>query len=178
MKSIFAATLLLAILFATPGYARHVHNRTVTLAPECNVIMPCDGGSYSPFAKRLMNAPFGVPLQHYTPQRPVRQAVPTRDARIIGSRPAGCPHAFCGCEASLYLFGRIVPSLNLAANWLKFPRAIPAPRMAAARYGHVMVLVEHRGGNIWLVHDGNSGGHMTRLHERSIHGYTVVNPNV
>lgn len=96
---------------------------------------------------------------------------------IIGGRPSGCPNQFCGCGASLYLFGRIVPELNLAANWLhKFPRAMPAPRMAAARPGHVMVLVEHRHDNVWLVHDSNSGGHLTRLHERSISGYTVVNP--
>ena len=25
----------------------------------------------------------------------------------VRRRPAGCPHAFCGCEASLYLFGQI-----------------------------------------------------------------------
>src|ERR1700685_623744 len=76
---------------------------------------------------------------------------------IIGGRPSGCPHAFCGCSASLYLFGKIIPELNLAANWFrKFPRTEPAPRMAAARSGHVMVLVEHRHGDVWLVHDGNS----------------------
>ncbi len=96
---------------------------------------------------------------------------------VIGGRPSGCPARYCGCSASLYLFGKIIPRLNLAANWLSFPRAAPAPRMAAARRGHVFVLVEHRGGNTWLVHDGNSGGRLTRLHERSIAGFTVVNPH-
>lgn len=103
-----------------------------------------------------------------------------RDANgnVVGGRPAGCPHAFCGCEASLYLFGRIIPSLNLAANWIrKFPRAHPAPGMAAARRGHVMVLMQHVGGSDWLVHDGNSGGHKTREHVRSIKGYVIVDPN-
>lgn len=95
---------------------------------------------------------------------------------VIGGRPAGCPHAFCGCGASLHLFGRIIPSLNLAANWLRFPRALPAPKMAAARRGHVMVLEEHISGNIWLVHDSNSGRHLTRMHTRSIAGYTIVDP--
>lgn len=96
---------------------------------------------------------------------------------VFGGRPAGCPHRFCGCGASLYLFGRIIPELNLAANWLrKFPRAQPAPRMAAARSGHVMVLVAHRHDTIWLVYDANSGGGRIRLHERSIAGYGVVNP--
>ena len=98
-------------------------------------------------------------------------------AVVIGRRPAGCPRAFCGCEASLYLFGKIRPELNLAANWIrKFPRTSPAPGMAAARSGHVMVLMSHVEGNDWLVHDGNSGGGLTRQHIRSIRGYTIVNP--
>ncbi len=96
--------------------------------------------------------------------------------RIIGGRPAGCPHAFCGCEASLYKFGRIIPELNLASNWRRFPRAAPAPGMAAVRSGHVMILQQHVEGNIWSVHDGNSGGHMTREHAISIAGYTIVDP--
>jgi hypothetical protein len=95
---------------------------------------------------------------------------------LIGGRPAGCPPRFCGCGASLHLFGRIIPALNLAVNWLRFPRAAPAPKMAAARPGHVFVLERHIAGNVWLVHDSNSGGRKTRLHPRSIAGFTIVNP--
>jgi hypothetical protein len=96
---------------------------------------------------------------------------------IVGRRPAGCPHRFCGCEASLYVFGEIRPELNLASNWIrKFPRTSPAPGMAAARSGHVMVLMSHVDGKDWLVHDGNSGGGRTREHVRSIGGYVIVNP--
>ena len=96
---------------------------------------------------------------------------------VIGGRPEGCPHAFCGCGASLYLFGRIIEPLNRAAEWIdRFPRAIASPGMAAARRHHVMVLMEHRGGDVWLVHDSNYG-HRTIVHERSISGYVVVNPN-
>jgi len=51
-----------------------------------------------------------------------------------------------------------------------------SPGMAAARRHHVMVLMEHRGGDVWLVHDSNYG-HRTIVHERSISGYVVVNPN-
>lgn len=98
-------------------------------------------------------------------------------AQIVGGRPSGCPHAYCGCGASIHLFGRIIPALNLAANWLRFPRALPAPRMAAARRGHVFVLEHHIRGNVWLVFDANSGGRRTRLHERSIAGFTIVNPH-
>ena len=98
-------------------------------------------------------------------------------SRVIGGRPAGCPHRFCGCGASLHLFGRIIPALNLAANWLRFPRAAPAPKMAAARPGHVFVLEQHIRGSVWLVFDANSGGHRTRIHPRSIAGYRIVNPH-
>ena len=99
------------------------------------------------------------------------------DERTVGGRPSGCPHAFCGCEASLFRFGRIIPQLNLASNWRHFPRATPAPGMAAVRSGHVMILQAHVDGDVWNVHDGNSGGHVTREHSRSIAGYTIVDPS-
>jgi len=110
------------------------------------------------------------------------EAAPIIDANgnstVIGGRPAGCPHAFCGCEASLYVFGKIRPMLNVARNWrAMFPRAAPAPGMAAVRTHHVMVLMSHVGGNRWLVHDGNSGGHLIREHVMSIAGYTIVDPH-
>jgi hypothetical protein len=98
------------------------------------------------------------------------------DGRVVGGRPAGCPHAFCGCEASLFKFGRIIPELNLASNWRRFPRTSPAPGMAAVRSGHVMILQHQVDGNIWSAHDGNSGGHMTREHLVSIAGYLIVDP--
>lgn len=113
--------------------------------------------------------PFGMPTDR------AGRALPT--SQVIGGRPAGCPHRFCGCGASLHLFGKIIPRLNLAANWLRFPRAAPAPNMAAARRGHVMVLKRHLHGNVWLVHDSNSGGGKTRLHARSIAGFVVVDPS-
>jgi len=96
---------------------------------------------------------------------------------VVGRRPAGCPHAFCGCEASLYIFGEIRPELNLASNWVrKFPRTSAAPGMVAARNHHVMVLMSPVGDSDWLVHDGNSGGGLTRDHIQSIRGYTIVDP--
>jgi hypothetical protein len=105
------------------------------------------------------------------------EAVDANGGAVVSRRPQGCPHRFCGCEASLYLFGKIRPELNLASNWIrKFPRTSPAPGMAAARSGHVMVLMSHVEGNDWLVHDGNSGGGLTREHVRSIKGYLIVNP--
>ncbi|MDE1935660.1 hypothetical protein [Bradyrhizobium sp.] len=104
-------------------------------------------------------------------------ASPDGGERVVGSRPYGCPNRFCGCEASLYKFGRIIPELNLASNWLRFPRAMPASGMAAVRPGHVMILESQISGSIWYAHDGNSGGHVTREHPVSIAGYTIVNPS-
>lgn len=106
-----------------------------------------------------------------------RHVAPHDGGSMIGGRPAGCPRAFCGCGASLHLFGRIIPALNLAANWLRFPRATPAPRMAAVRRHHVFVLERHISGSVWLAFDANGGRHATWLHERSIAGYVIVRPS-
>jgi hypothetical protein len=95
---------------------------------------------------------------------------------VIGGRPAGCPTRFCGCGASIHLFGKIIPELNLSSNWLRFPRTSAAPDTVAVRRGHVFVLKSHVQGDIWMVHDSNSGGRKTRLHHRSIQGYAIVDP--
>lgn len=112
----------------------------------------------------------------------VRSAASGVDAAISGAaqiiaHPSGCPRrAFCGCGAAVRVFGSPRRDLWLAANWLRFPRATPAPGMAAARRGHVFVLESHVGGNLWLVTDHNSGGRSSRVHVRSISGYVIVNP--
>lgn len=138
--------------------ARHAPAESSQCIPDNNGRMTCHGA-----ANRVRESRIG--------------SVTRGGGTIIGGRPAGCPRAFCGCEASLYLFGRIIPELNLAANWLrKFPRTSPAPGMAAARRGHVFVLISHVSGSEWLVHDGNSGRHLTRQHIRSIAGYGIVDP--
>jgi hypothetical protein len=113
------------------------------------------------------------PIQYFRQS----MAMAPSDERVVGNRPSGCPNAFCGCEASLYRFGHIVPELNLAGNWRRFPRAAPAPGMAAVRSGHVMILQQQVAGDVWYVHDGNSGGHVTREHPRSIAGYAIVDPS-
>lgn len=128
--------------------------------------------------QRHHGARHGVHHAHHHSRHHRHYATASYDAgTVIGGRPEGCPHAFCGCGASLYLFGRIIEPLNRAAEWIdRFPRAIASPGMAAARRHHVMVLMEHRGGDVWLVHDSNYG-HRTLVHERHISGYVIVNPN-
>ncbi|MBW7962270.1 hypothetical protein [Bradyrhizobium sp. BR 10261] len=147
-------------------------------ASQCNVTMPCDF-SYSP--ARRERAP--RPLQAYrsaqmtlTDAGATATTINVSGERIIGGRPAGCPSSFCGCGAALRVFGHVVPELNLASNWLRFPRAAPAPGMVAARRGHVFVLEQSLGGDMWMAYDANSGGHATRMHARSLRGYTIVNP--
>lgn len=96
--------------------------------------------------------------------------------KFVGGGPAGCPRSFCGCGASIRVFGRIVPGLNLASNWLRFPRTAPAPGMVAARRGHIFILEQHVQGDTWIAYDANSGGHATRIHTRSLRGCAVVDP--
>jgi hypothetical protein len=96
---------------------------------------------------------------------------------IIGGRPPGCPHAYCGCEASRYLFGRIIPELNRAAAWFKFPHASPAPNMVAVRNHHVFVILSVNSDGSVLAHDGNSGHGLIREHIVSLRGYSVRDPH-
>ncbi|MBR0990591.1 hypothetical protein JQ580_07650 [Bradyrhizobium japonicum] len=175
IKQVVSACFLF-IAASAASEARHYRNLQ---APECNVTMPCDF-SYS----QTRRAP--APRQQLQAYRSTRMTVGdagsattiigTSGDRVVGGRPAGCPSSFCGCGASLRVFGRVVPELNLASNWLRFPRTAPAPGMVAARRGHVFVLEQHLAGDTWMAYDANSGGHATRIHARSLRGYTVVNP--
>jgi hypothetical protein len=86
------------------------------------------------------------------------------DGRII-AHPAGCPRtAFCGCGASVRIFGHPVRNLYLASNWFRFPRANPAPGMAAVRNHHVMVIeaVDGNGNAIWRCNERRSDGYHAR----------------
>lgn len=97
--------------------------------------------------------------------------------RVV-SHPSGCPsHAFCGCGVSVKVFGHPVRNLFLASNWFKFPHASPAPGMVAVRNHHVMYIMALDGNGNATVYDPNSGGHQTRIHTRSLAGYSIRNPH-
>ena len=98
--------------------------------------------------------------------------------RIIGSRPSGCPHAYCGCGLRKYL-GLSDVRLNLASNWARyFPRESgPRAGLAAVRNHHVMYIEAAAGNGQWVVRDYNSGGGMSRIHVRDVRGYVFVNPH-
>lgn len=178
------------VVFVSTAEARQHH------APACvetNIINPvCGMSAYSV----KDNNPFsGARSMHVTMHRAKREKVGksvsyrrqdaeqpvqrvTAVAPTVVAHPAGCPsRAFCGCGAAVRIFGQPVRDLWLAANWFKFPRAAPAPGMAAVRRHHVFVLEAHLGGDVWQVYDANSGGHATRIHARSIAGYAIVNPH-
>lgn len=118
-------------------------------------------------------------------QRKQTVAVVRSKAEIVGSRPAECHIRiagrlipYCMCALSVKIFGKVIPDLNLAANWPKrFPKARPEPGMVAARPGHGFQLLAHVRGDVWKVWDANSGGGLIRIHERSIAGYQIVNPH-
>ena len=96
---------------------------------------------------------------------------------IIGGRPAGCHHRYCGCGLARYL-GLNDPRLNLAWNWARlFPKAHAGPGMAVVWRGHVALIVSMAGEREALLRDYNSGGGLSRLHVRSIAGAVVVNPS-
>jgi hypothetical protein len=171
--------VLIASLFVVTGSVASDARPSLTgQVPECNVTMPCDFSGSHVRRGRIALYPqekHGT-AQHVTSSRTDMAEVNRARAQVVGGRPPGCPRSFCGCGASLHVFGRIVPGLNLASNWLRFPRAAPAPGMVAARRGHVFVLKQHLEGDTWLAYDANSGGHATRIHARSLRGYAVVNP--
>jgi len=100
-------------------------------------------------------------------------------ATQILPHPSGCPHrAFCGCGVALRVFGKAVRAggLALAREWFRFPHAHAAPGMVAVRRHHVFYIERVLGGNKVLAYDPNSGGHLTRMHIRSLNGYSVRNP--
>lgn len=103
-------------------------------------------------------------------------SISTAEATIVGSRPAGCPARYCGC-ATARKVGLRGAKWNLAANYLTLPRASCAPGMVAARRGHVFVIQVCHGNGTVTAWDPNSGGGKTRIHKRSLRGYTVVNPH-
>jgi hypothetical protein len=172
IRTVILAALAL-VCASLPAEARH---RVQSACVETgSVIHPSCMGQQDPFSGAVSISVTMHRVRHSANPRP-RQGRETTSGEVV-EHPSGCPRsAFCGCGAAVHIFGRSVRNLWLAANWFRFPRAAPAPGMAAVRRHHVMVLEADLGGGIWQVYDANSGHHMTRIHPRSIAGYTIVNP--
>jgi hypothetical protein len=89
---------------------------------------------------------------------------------VIGSRPSGCPHAYCGCGARLYL-GLSDVRLNLAWNWTKYYHG--STPVAVWRH-HIAIIERMTGPQTAVLRDYNSGRGLSRIHERSIRGARIV----
>lgn len=164
--SITFALLILALAATGAEARRHPGHRAAPEICQSDIMRPCGGWFFGQEPANLAQRHGPVASRGYR----------SSAGKVVG-HPPGCPRrAFCGCGAAVRVFGSPVRSLWLAAAWLRFPRAAPAPGMVAARRGHVFVLESHLGGNTWLAYDANSGGHATRIHPRSIAGYAIVNP--
>jgi hypothetical protein len=189
MKTTIALSIAVTLLLLGNADAKRHHHKRHIGAPQTTYGYAYDASSEARWRGRAQAPHYqyaslqeggysAMPEAQPTHGRASHRVARADNGSVLHGRPSGCPHRYCGCEASLYLFGRIRPDLNLASNWYrKFAAASPAPGMAAARNGHVMVLVNHVGGSNWLVHDGNSGRGLTREHVRSISGYRIVNPH-
>ena len=161
IMAIFCAALITAV--STSADARPKHKQTRML-PVQGIIVCDQQGCHG---DRNISTP-----------RRERVTEVVYEGRVVGGRPPGCPHRYCGCGVSLKVFGRIIPELNLAANWVrKFPRTSPSAGMVAARRGHVFQILSMIDANTAMAYDPNSGGGKTRIHERSLRGYTVVDPH-
>ena len=174
MKSLrLFAVLLFAVLLVSPAEAR---KRAVVTHPDCNILFPCIDVGPSVQGQRVVKAMggFGIAKPVYERRSEITHE---RGPNAVVAHPSGCPaRAFCGCGTAVRLLGAPVRSLWLAANWFRFPRAAPAPGMAAVRRHHVFAIEQVLGNGKVLAYDPNSGGHKTRIHVRSLAGYVIVNP--
>lgn len=101
------------------------------------------------------------------------------DRGQIIPNPPGCPPVlFCGCGASIEVFGRSIRDLWLVDNWFRFPRAAPADGMVVLwPHRHIAVIRHYYGNGRALLYDANSGGGLTRVHVVDISNLVVVNPH-
>jgi hypothetical protein len=177
IRMLLAAALSLACVSSADANGKKIHRKPIA----CAIVMGAGGGAsgwhiaQGPCLKEIDKAR-AVNARRRARGSDAGLAAKRRREAIV-AHPAGCPRmAFCGCGAAVRLFGAPIRSLWRAANWLRFAPAAPGPDMAAVRAHHVMVILAYHGNGTATVYDANSGGHRTRVHERSLAGYRVVNP--
>jgi hypothetical protein len=164
------SAILLACFVVQPASARHLKHHRHAAQSVDNCVMTNDGrricGEAAQIGRATARAATG------------RSYAAADQGTIIGSRPAGCPHSYCGCGLRKYL-GLADKRLNLAHNWARlFPHeSTPRAGLAAVRAHHVMYIESSAAGGQWMVRDYNSGGGLSRLHVREVRGYVLVNPH-
>lgn len=172
--ALFSAALLATVSTTADARPRHKHKAVPATAAAIDIrsLTPTERMDY--YARGGLD----VPVKNAGREtRIIAHADVVYEGRVVGSRPPGCPRAYCGCGVSLKVFGKIIPELNLAYNWRKFPRAAPATGMVAYRAGHVFLIESVIDAHTVVAYDPNSGGHRTRIHTVSLRGFTVVDPH-
>lgn len=161
--------LLLAGVFAcllSPAEARQRH--TSGLDPMCNITMPC----VTPYASspQKVRDTRGRYIGHEMGiggPRAVR--VPKARETVSEGRPAGCPHAWCGCWLAAHR-GISDRSLWLARNWASVGHPLSGPQVGAiAVWRHHVGQINAVDGNRILLLSGNDG-HAVRERWRPIRG--------
>ena len=166
-----AAAIIVAFSLTTAANARHLRHRVHEHAVQQPIGCIWNNEGHTVCAGAGDIAP------NYRASR-IASTYQGDSTTIIGGRPSGCPHAYCGCGLRKYL-GLDDVRLNLASNWTRlFPHeSSPRPGLAAVRPGHVMYIEAAAGNDGWLIRDYNSGGGLSRLHVRDVRGYVFVNPS-
>jgi|SRR5690242_14511026 len=92
------------------------------------------------------------------------------EVQVLGGRPAGCPHAWCGCWLRQYLNVQD-KSLNLARQWRTFgaPAGGPAVGVIVVWHHHVGIITGRGADGGWIIKSGNDG-RVVRERERSLRG--------
>jgi hypothetical protein len=176
MLCVAAAALALCCLTAPAQARTHIFARTKCVGLYCAIVTePERRREPRPATWRRRFTTLAPPHHRHRRGR-------TPAGSEVLAHPAGCPPvAFCGCGVARWIFGRIDGAMRplwVAANWLKFPPAAPAPGMVAVHRGghHVLAIIDYLGDGRALAYDPNSGGHLTRRHVVSLAAYRVVNP--
>ena len=160
------------ILIPATAQARHHHRATNRHQPVYSASVAYSTDKTDP---RYGSPVLPMGNGHLKQERPL--ATRGLDFASAGSRPSGCPHAWCGCGTSLKVFGKIIPELNLAANWRRFPPTVASAGMVAWRWGHVFYIESVNSDGTVVAYDPNSGGHVAHVHTISLRGFHVVNPH-
>jgi hypothetical protein len=150
--------------------AKHSPHRHIVKTTEVQTQYTNDGRIIPSYGPRIRT--------DYNPHERTAVAALSSGRGELVSHPSGCPkYLFCGCGVSVKIWGVAKREFYKASAYFKFPPASPAAGMVAVRNHHVMYIMSYLGNNNALVYDPNSGGGQTRIHERSLIGYSVRNPN-
>ena len=162
-------TLVVALLITSQAQARTHHKRHHHVTKITYAVVGCEYGNDGKTVCRSAEVPIAkrkIEMRRVT----VADANGNVSESIIGGRPAGCPHAYCGCGARLHL-GISDPRLNLAWNWTKYYHG---STLVAVWPHHVAIIERMTGPHTAILIDYNSGLGLSRHHERSIAGARIV----